>query len=170
MKEIVLNHGFVAQVDDEDYELLSSHTWRVLDPGKFRGRYAVTSIRDTSTGKQKTVLMHRMIMEKLGDSQGHVDHRDSDGLNNQRTNLRLCQHSDNMKHRRKTVGRLTSQYKGVALRVRGNCRRWQADIQHNGKHIYIGAYLTEHEAALAYNAAAMRLHGDYSLLNKVVNQ
>jgi len=45
-----------------------------------------------------TKLMHRLIME-LTDRKIEVDHRDNNGLNNRRENLRTCTHLENMRYR-----------------------------------------------------------------------
>lgn len=54
-----------------------------------------------------------------------------------------------------------SKFKGVTK----NANRWVARIAANGINVYIGRFKTELEAALAYDAAAHRLHGEFSRLN-----
>jgi len=35
------------------------------------------------------------------------------------------------------------------------------------KYIYVGAYSTPEEGAMAYNDAALKYHGEYASLNKI---
>jgi len=87
MKEIELTQGYVTQVDDEDYAVLSQFSWSVSC------RWNTCYARG-SHGK----LMHRMIMQASDNME--VDHRDGDGLNNQRHNLKVCTHAENVRNRR----------------------------------------------------------------------
>ena len=92
MKEISLTQGFVAQVDDEDYDYLSQFKWCYDSNG-----YAV---RDTSTGKH--VRMQNDIMRPADNM--IVDHRNHKTLNNQRFNLRVCTRAQNSQNSKRSVG------------------------------------------------------------------
>jgi hypothetical protein len=157
MKEIQLTKGYVAQVDDEDYEWLSQYKWQandyhknhVIAKGQINGRYT---------------QMHRLILG-LTDPTIICDHIDNNSLNNQRSNLRPATRHQNTMNSRKLQGNTTSKYKGVSFHARP--RRWVAAIIPNGKKIQIGTYLTEIEAAIAYNKAAIKYFGEYAWLNKI---
>lgn len=145
--------GRVARVDDGDYDLVMQYRWYVKEvppePGKRGcGPYAVTST---------SILMHCLIMGIKG-----VDHRDHDGLNNQRSNLRPATQAQNMQNRRSQPGS-TSTYKGVFWNRRS--QRWQAKIKTNGRSRTLGLYVSEAEAALAYDEAAREMFGEYACLN-----
>lgn len=90
-----------------------------------------------------------------------VDHRDHEGLNNTRTNLRLATRSQNSCNNKKTRGR-SSKYKGVSRDKRGY---WRAKIHFKGKHIFLGYFDNEIDAARAYDKAAKELHGEFAVLN-----
>lgn len=146
-----------AMVDNEDYEELSKYSWCALEGGKTT--YAVRNIR--VKGKRGLMLMHREILG-LKDPKILVDHKDRDGLNNQKSNLRISNQSQNLCNRGSNIGS-SSIYKGVSWhRSRG---KWRARICKNGKKKYIGIFDSEKEAALAYDREAIKLHGEFARLN-----
>lgn len=153
MKEIQLTQGKVAQVDDENFESLNAHKWYAKKKGKTF--YAGRDIQ--ADGKQTT---HRMHWEVLGGK--WIDHRDHDGLNNQKTNLRFCTNSENCMNRRKFAN-TSCTYKGVYFNK--TTGKWRAMIGINGKRINLGYYVDETEAAKAYNTKAIELFGEFAYLN-----
>lgn len=158
-RQIPLSKGKYALVDAADYEFLSQWGWRCFERGTFyvyRSGYA-----GYINGKQKakTIYMHRLILNAPDGME--VDHINGDGLCNIRSNLRLATKSQNNMNQRKTRG--VSRFKGVARHKQ--CQKWQAGIKINGKRINLGLFVTETEAALAYNEAAVRLHGEFARLN-----
>ena len=153
-KEIPLTRGKVALVDDEDYDWLSKFTWHAH--GKEPNIYAAR--HEPRSKGHKIVLMHREILKARAGIK--IDHRDTDSLHNCRINLRYCTHQQNMMNRRPNAGR---RLKGVYPNCVGT--RWQARIRLNRKDIYLGTYDTETQAAVAYDAAAMKHHGEFARLN-----
>lgn len=152
--------GRVALIDDEDWALVSGYRWWVLEferKGRTAGPYAYTrNVRDD--GLPEWLYMHRLIT-----GWPITDHIDHDGLNNQRSNLRPASRAQNQHNRRIQPG--TSRFKGVHWVTED--RRWRAMIHVNGTVHYLGSFVNEDDAALAYNAAAIRLHGAYAYLNPV---
>lgn len=156
-KIIPLSRGLGAIVDDEDYEWLMQWRWHTNTGGKTF--YAVRNIR-MDAGRKTLQLMHRLILQTPA---GLVtDHIDGNGLNNQRTNLRVCKHRENICNRRAQVS--ASPFKGVFLNP-GQIKEYRARIKLNGKTIHLGSFLTEIEAARAYDAAAREYHGEFARLN-----
>ncbi len=156
MKKIELaNNREVAIVDDEDFDELSKYTW-YLDERK-NTSYAKTFV--CKDGKRVKTGMHRLIMKaKKGQD---IDHRDRNGLNNRKYNLRLCTNQQNSMNRDTNYG--TSKYKGVWWHKRD--KRWYSGIQLNGKQIHLGSFKDETLAAEAYNIKANELFGEYARLN-----
>jgi HNH endonuclease/AP2 domain len=113
-------------------------------------------------GRAYTLSMHRAIMR--APTGAVVDHINGDTLDNRRSNLRVVTQAQNSRNRRKTPG-LTSAYKGVYYRAEAKSYPWCAIIQVNGMKVQLGQFMTERDAALAYNAAATRLHGEFARLN-----
>lgn len=150
--------GRVALVDDEDYELVSRHSWCVWvrrQPGKNSGPYAVTGI--PAGGTFRNIRMHKLIT-----GWPQTDHKDHDGLNNQRSNLRPATQSQNQGNQRPQAGR-SSRYKGVGW-LTGQ-RKWRAYIKIDGKSIHLGLFTSEEDAARAYDFAAIAAWGEFACLN-----
>jgi hypothetical protein len=157
-KLIPLNQGKYAIVDDEDFEWLNQWKWTYNPHG---GGYA--SRTDRSGGKQKTILMHRVI---LGAKDGEqVDHINRNRLDNRKENLRLCTPADNAKNAGKRKDGKTSKYKGVYYCKKNN--KYGSAIQVNGKRISLGYYDEELDAAYYYNMKAKELHGEFAVLNDI---
>lgn len=160
MRQIQLNNGFFTQVDDADYDWLNQWKW-------YAGKSDTTYYAFRSEYKEGRVIsirMHRLILGIGGDSTKSGDHKDFNGLNNQRANLRLCTVSQNNCYRRSFVNS-SSKYKGVSWdKVRA---KWQAHIKKDKKLKRIGYYNIETDAALAYNQKARELHGEFAYLNVI---
>lgn len=92
---------------------------------------------------------------------GHY-HRDCDGLNNQRYNLRLATHLQNC-HNKAIGPRNTSGYKGVVWDK--GCQKWRAQLHSNGKNYYLGLFVCKEAAARAYDAKAIELFGEFAHTN-----
>lgn len=91
MAEIPMVNGGVCVVDQEDVHLVCEYKWRVQKTGDLR--YASTNI-----GGQ-LIFMHRLLMN-VSNTSMTVDHIDGNGLNNSRSNMRICSHAENMANRR----------------------------------------------------------------------
>lgn len=162
MKEIQLTRGYVTQVDDEDYDYLMQWKWyaRTVTRIPYAARGEKKG-RRTKKGRKTTytVFMHRAIMnptEKL-----QVDHIDHDGLNNQRSNLRICTHKQNMRNSR-SRSNSRSKYLGVSYNSNGHI---VAQITINLKHNFLGVFKTEEDAARSYDIAAKQAFGEFANLN-----
>jgi len=159
-RKIPLTQGKFALVDPEDYEKLSKYNWyAVRSP---RGFYAVRSV-NAKNGRsgQKNVRMHRVILKAPEGK--FIDHINHNGLDNRKSNLRICTMQQNSWNMRKQRGNCTSQYKGVTQRK--DTGKWQARIICNAKKISIGCFDDEKAAAMAYDEKAKELFGEYAALN-----
>jgi len=153
MKEIKLSKGLVTQVDDDNFEYLNQFKWYALI--NHRTIYAQRVVQ--SNNKKQTLKMHRIIMNTPNELE--VDHKDGNGLNNQRSNLRNCIHRDNCKNKKSSS---KSKYLGVSLNPKGIAL---ARITHNGQRINLGSFRTIIDAAHAYDEAAIKYHGEFANLN-----
>lgn len=161
MKEIPLSQGKVALVDDCDYDYLMQWKWYATK-GEVTW-YAKRSVHNKLTQKKDTVCMHRLILG-VENPKLYVDHKDHDGLNNTRSNIRVCTPSQNNLNRKKSVGR--SKYKGVFfVPIDTRIKKWRASIDVNGRRFRLGAFKTEEDAARAYDAKAVELQGEFAYLN-----
>lgn len=156
MRKIFLTRGKVALVSDQDYLKVAVYLWHAAK-GK-RTWYAVRGVR--KAGKMTRVYMHREICS--APRKIPVDHRDQNGLNNQRRNLRLATRSKNGQNVSKTSGR-TSQFKGVWRSTRP--QGFKAGIRVNRRLIHLGYFKSSKEAAKAYDAAARAHFKTFARLN-----
>jgi hypothetical protein len=151
--------GKCALVDDDIFEKYSHLSWYALPkPGDG------FSVRHNS---RKDGITHALILARLimdAPPWQEVDHRDNDGFNNVRSNLRLCAHNENSRNRRKPSNN-TSGYKGVFWSKAQRC--WHAMIRIDDQLIMLGRFTTREAAALAYNTAAIKYHGEFANLNDI---
>lgn len=159
MKKIPLTQGKFALVDDEDFERVSKYKWCAdrHDRGNVTRWYAQRRVR-LKNGKTKTQRLHKFILLGVGE----VDHRDCDGLNNRRRNLRPATRSQNNCNSRRLTAK--SGFRGVYW-DKGS-KKWRAKITLGNKEMYVGIYADKKSAALAYDGAATRLFGEFALTNK----
>lgn len=164
MIEIPVNTSLTSQnvtlIDDEDYSLVSQYKWGVSGIRK-NGRLWLYVQGWSYALRQKHVYLHRLI---LGAKKGQVvDHINGDRFDNRRSNLRICTLAENARNRIKHCA--TNKYKGVGAVIRDKGMGYKASIFHSGKYYWLGIFDNEIEAARAYDAAAIRLHGEFALLN-----
>lgn len=154
-KLIPLTQGYLAIVDAKDYAWLMQWKWCLGSD-----KYAKRAI-PIAKGKQKTILMHRFIMNT---SDGMLtDHINGNRLDNRRCNLRICTATGNARNGKKPQFSISSKYKGVTPIKRS--KKWQVSIGVNYKAIYLGSFSTQEEAAMVYNKAALKYHGEFARLN-----
>lgn len=154
--EIPLTKGFVAIVDDEDYEMVQGYKWHALVPASRRNVYAVRRIWTPGVGGG-AIRLHRMIIS--APTGVFVDHIDGNGLNCCRSNLRLCTMTQNNQNARVRSDN-TSGHKGVVWHPASS--KWRARISVNGKMKHIGIYVNIEDAVAAYRSAALNYYGEFS--------
>ena len=153
MAKLFLSGG-VVQFDDADFAILNLFDWRICQ-GRARG------YRTFGQGRYQDVVMSRFLLN-AGTGQ-LVDHQDLDPLNNRRSNLRLCNKSQNNSNCRRRKHN-THPYKGVRQNNRES-DNWIAYISVRGRQKYLGSYKSAEDAARAYDAAAVERSGDFARLN-----
>lgn len=150
-RAIQLTQGRVALVDDGDFDWLNQYRWHAH---KSRVAWYAERVITIAPGKTRVIKMHQLIAGK------GVDHRDGNGLNNRRDNLRPATEHQN----RGNQGLLhsnSSGFKGVDR----DRRSWRARITIDGKRRHLGNFDTATEAALAYDAAAREVFGEFARPN-----
>ena len=144
MKKIELTRGYVALVDDEDFDRVNAHKW--LASKRLDTVYAMCTV-------EPNVLMHRFITGTSNPAI-KVDHEDHNGLNNQKQNLRVCTHAQNCSSQKLSRYNTTG-FKGVSFYKRDN--NYSAYIKFDGRKRHLGYNPTAEEAALVYDAEAIKL-------------
>ena len=152
VKQIELTQGKVALVDDDDFEELSRYSWCADKIGN--NWYA------KNRKNNKIRYMHRLIM---GAGLGQfIDHKNMNGLDNRRANLRFCTRSQNYFNTKKDNG-CSSKYKGVYWHETN--KKWVAYINGNRQIQYLGSFDDEIVAAKTFDKAAKTSRGEFARLN-----
>lgn len=159
MKEIKLYRDKVTKVDDDMYEYLSQWKWG------FDGRYAYRREILERLGPRK-IKYKKIYLQKVVNQTPDgmdTDHINCDKLDNRKENLRSVTRSQNNANMPKIAKKCSSRFKGVCWhKQRG---KWKAEIKLNGVKKHLGVFLTEEEAAEAYNKAALERFGNHARLN-----
>lgn len=168
MTEIPVSGGkFTALVDDSDAGRVQQHVWtaRVIKRTNGASVYAQRHCVGVN-GNRTTQLLHRFVLG-VSDDATHIDHRDFDGLNNQRANLRIATRRQNAQHR-KVRGDSRTGFKGVTW----SCthKAWRAYLKSPSTRLHLGYFDTAVEAANAYDAAAKMFFGEWAVLNFPLGQ
>ncbi len=161
MKVIKLTQNKQALIDDKDYAKVKGFYW-YASREKNKLWYAKGYIRGSKP--YAAVRMHRLLLGLTSADRRQVDHRNSNGLDNRRKNLRIVSNAQNSMNRRKQAGCL-SDYKGVSYDKRKG--RWRTMIMKDQRAFNLGFFKSETEAALAYNRKAKELFGKYARLNVI---
>ena len=154
MKEIQLNRGMVALVDDEDFERVNQFKWYAKKSK--RTYYAVHTIH-----KHGKIKMHRFILN-VNNADIQVDHVDRNGVNNQKENMRLCTNRQNT-YNKSPKPNCSSKFKGVSILK--NKKSYRARINKGEKLIHLGCFEVEEDAARMYDKIAKELFGEFAYLN-----
>jgi len=165
-----LSKNMFTTVDDEDYEYLSKYKWFISKNGSNRGGYYARRFYYKDS-KYRSERMHNVIMKpQKGLELDHINH---DTLDNRKQNLRLCTRYENLVNRKKGLifnGKPTSSiFKGVSWRK--SKKRWIAasylknEKGGKGKHIYLGTFHSEVEAAQTYDEFALKEFGEFANIN-----
>jgi hypothetical protein len=150
-------------VDDADRALLEEGGWHIKPCACVQGQFYVA--KDSRTWKSGVrgaggyVKLHNVLMSPPAGMV--VDHKNGNGLDNRRENLRVCTRAQNGMNRRRGKNN-TSGYKGVHWCA--SKQRWLARISVNGKQRSLGQYTDPQQAYAAYCAAALELHGEFARL------
>lgn len=140
-----------ASVDEIDVDLLH-YDWYLLSSG-----YVASNQKENDGWK--IVYLHTMIaLRKFGDIPEETDHEDRNKSNNRRYNIRLATSSQNKTNRilKKSI------FRGVYK----HRNKFQAQIRYHGIYKVLGStFNNPKDAAIAYDKAAIELHGEFAVLN-----
>lgn len=145
---IPLSREKFALIDDSDFALVTQHTWSAL---RVRDNFYAVRLNGCAY-----IYMHRMLM---GFPPGEVDHRNMDGLDNRRANLRCASNSQNQANRGLQKNN-KSGFKGVSWCEKR--KHWRARIKVDYKEVWLGYFESPKEASLAYQIAAKQHFGEFA--------
>jgi len=143
-----------ALVDDEDFEFLSRYSWYLNK--RSRNLYAQSIVNGVSIGMHQLICPSETLLIT-------PDHKNGNGLDNRKENLRLATNKQQAQNARKALRTTSSKYKGVVYFKRDKC--WRAYIKEAGKQIHLGYFKSELLAAKAYNRAAQEYFGEFARIN-----
>ena len=159
-----LTRGKFAIVDECDWERLSRWKWSATPSSTSDRLWYAKRTGRTASGKSRNVSLHREIMGVVDQPDVILDHRNGNGLDNRRANLRTCTQRKNTFNRRPNSSG-TSRFKGVSRKNNNQANPWRAQIRMEGRRIHLGYFCTQEEAAKAYDEAARRLFGAFAYAN-----
>jgi hypothetical protein len=148
-----LSNGVSVVIDSADLPLIAPYRWHAHAP---RGIWYAYRHARTTDGRGTTQMMHTLLT-----GWPLVDHRNGNGMDNRRANLRQASVRENAQNMRAKSG--TSLFKGVSWLNRD--RQWRVQIRVVGRRIHVGQFNDETDAARAYDAAARIHHGPFAALN-----
>jgi hypothetical protein len=152
MPELIIiskDKDFHCLYDQEDQELISRFSWSLHSQG-----YAQTTING------RIVLMHRLILGIVDNPEIETDHRFHNKLDNRRSEIRICNHSQNRRNSRKLM-QGSSKYKGVYR----DGRYYHSQIVKDQKVVNLGRYRSEVTAGKVYDQEARKEFKDFAFPN-----
>jgi hypothetical protein len=140
---------------------------RILKPGKNSHGYLYVNL--CKNGKKKSVTVHKLVAAAYlfpaeEPDQVFVDRIDGDRTNNHVDNLRWASRLENNRNATKRSN-TSSKYKGVCIDKR--CNKWQVSIYINSKHVHLGYFKNEKDAASKYNEKASEHFGAFAKINEI---
>lgn len=153
---VQLTRGFFATIDVIDAAFVGRFNWRAQ-----RSKNTVYAYRsETITGKRAAIGLHRDIADRAGlPLDVEIDHRNLNGLDCRRMNLRRATKAQNQMNRQPITA---SGFKHVTQTRNG---RWQVQIKHGGKNLYLGRFVDKADAIEVSRAAMAKFHGEFARLN-----
>ena len=152
---VPLTQGYETIIDASDAHVVSGYKWSVSKKKGEKTQYAITT--KCVGGEKTSIILHRLLLNAPKNM--HVDHIDSDGLNNRRNNLRLATCAQNQWN----TG-IKSNNKSGAKGVKWDPSRgnWRAQLQVNKKLVLNRNFATIEDAKIAYADASRKYHGEFS--------
>jgi hypothetical protein len=156
-RKIYIGEGEFTIVDQQIYYQLGHLKWSVC--GNDKNVYAARLIKKTACGL-RSIYLHREIMNPPKGIL--VDHRNGNGLDNRRANLRLATRSQNSANKRK---RKNTSSRFIGVNFNKTAARWYVFVKKNEKRYWVGSFVNEIDAGRAYDEAAKKYHGEFARLN-----
>jgi AP2 domain/HNH endonuclease len=148
---VPLSRGYEAVIDAVDVPLIEALRWRV-----HVGKRTAYALHSGPRPARCNIFMHRLLMREPDGLR--VDHKDGNGLNNRKDNLRPATDQQNSFNSR-IPSNNTSGFKGVSWHKRDH--KWRARITFGGKRRHLGDFNTPEDAHKAYAKASAELHGEF---------
>ena len=135
-----------AIIDVTDYEFVRKYRWSL-----FSGNYVWNN--------KNKMFLHNLLLNSK-----NIDHKNGNGLDNRRSNIRKANQSQNNMNK-KIAKNNTSGFKGVHYDKTTN--KWKLQIRKNRKFVFNKLVNTKEEGAILYNKKAIELFGDFVKINQI---
>ena len=158
--------GHEVLIDKDKVELVIKYTWYIVKKSKkCKSNYFWIGANAKINGNWTIIKLHRLLMNaKEGQI---VDHINRNTFDNRLCNLRFATHRQNSVNTN-SRSNSSSNYLGVSIDVKGyKIPRFRSQIHTGNKVLNLGSFVSEIEAAKAYNEAAIKYHGEFANLNKI---
>jgi len=157
---IPLTQGKFAIVDSIDYDWLMQWKWYAVRHRRKECDDVWYACRNTVIDdRRRPIAMHQEISIRMQSPSEYLDHKDHDGLNNSRSNIRPCNSFQNIWNTSKR-GNRSSRFKGVSLDKKR--KKWGAIIFCHGEQFHLGRFKSEWQAHLAYVEASEIVFGEFA--------
>jgi len=165
--EMQLTQDQVCLFDVADMELVGQYQWFAHKKSGNSKKYYVHCTLPPIDGKQKTLLLHRLLMGAT-DKKIQVDHMNGDSLNNCRGNLRLATNAQNI------CNRPVPKHSGTGIKdigLRKDNNKYRLRIVVNGIRKTYGQFDTQEEAIIERNKLLPMLHGEFAnITDRVIDK
>lgn len=155
---VPLSQGLFAIIDEVDAKRVGMFNWSAVRGGNNTYAQRNTPKDERELGRPRVIKLHRYILD-FPESQ--IDHKDGNGLNCRRSNLREATNIENGRNSRLRHHN-SSGYKGV---VKTKNNTWQAVIKYDETQHFLGHCPTKEDAARRYDLYAIVYHGEFAKLN-----
>jgi hypothetical protein len=146
--------GYDVLIDKSDIDKVMNINWVICKRPKYVIHYYHIKNRKT-----KSLSLHRYLTN--ANKSDMIDHINRNTFDNRKSNLRLCNKSENACNAGKSLAN-KSGYKGVSWDKKKE--NWRAYIVKNNKQYYLGNFTNIENAYGAYCKAAEELHGEFARL------
>lgn len=156
---VELTQGKWAVIDAADAAAVGEFNWTALKRNRGYGYYARRGIKAKHEGVNTTEYLHRFIAKRMGWSDQEVDHRDGNGLDCRRGNLRRATHAQNVANVPMRIDN-TSGVKGAVWNARQS--KWVCHVYADKVRYFVGAFSSLDDARVALEARRRALHGEFA--------
>lgn len=158
MKEILLTQGHKALIDDADFQSVNKFKWHVhFSDSKIYARRKRRVFEGKSTTK---IYLHSFLLPEAS----RIDHRDGNGLNCQRNNLRAATPQQNGHGFASKRDKATSKYRGVSWSEER--KKWVVQVTNpSGKRTSLGRFSSEEVAARVFDKYVRENYGEFASPN-----
>lgn len=148
-----------AIIDLEDLERVINYpyTWFAQYNKDIENYYVRASVYNPNTKHSEVMFLHQYIMSANGK---FVDHKNSNTLDNRKSNLRIVLDSNNSMNRKGRNKNNTSGYRNVSWSK--SCNKWLVQMQINKKNKVLGQFDDVHEAGRFAEKMRLQLYGEFA--------